>query len=151
MLDADVPAAGSGQDQDASTGAGRPALPVSIVQTLNLKGMAAIIEFWLLSALEYSHHTLKLLPVCDCIYPSCYRATATVQGGTAGLGMFSTFVNVVQRENISGLWRGTSPVRHSKVSCLVLSVHPPLMYWRSLCLVYMYSYHLRREYSRSRA
>jgi solute carrier family 25 protein 38 len=40
--------------------------------------------------------------------PLCL-ATATVQGGPATLGMFSTFVNVVQRENISGLWRGTSP------------------------------------------
>lgn len=40
--------------------------------------------------------------------PLCL-ATATVQGGTATLGMFSTFINVVQRENFSGLWRGTSP------------------------------------------
>lgn len=39
--------------------------------------------------------------------PLCL-ATATVQGPGA-TGMFSTLVHVVQRENISGLWRGTSP------------------------------------------
>jgi solute carrier family 25 protein 38 len=40
--------------------------------------------------------------------PLCL-ATATVQGGAASVGMVGTFVHVVQRENITGLWRGTSP------------------------------------------
>jgi hypothetical protein len=44
--------------------------------------------------------------------PLCL-ATATVQGGAASVGMVGTFVHVVQRENITGLWRGTSPVRET--------------------------------------
>ena len=35
-----------------------------------------------------------------------------MQGGSASVGMVGTFVNVVQRENITALWRGTSPVSH---------------------------------------
>jgi solute carrier family 25 protein 38 len=54
--------------------------------------------------------------------PLCL-ATATVQGGPATLGMFSTFVNVVQRENISGLWRGTSPVSLPLILSCACSVY----------------------------
>lgn len=63
----------------------------------------------------YSRPELVLLvpPVTALHCSDCFlfhRTTATVQGGATTVGMFDTFVSVVQKENIGALWRGTSPV-----------------------------------------